>query len=495
MLELIKNKITELEEKERRKVYEASFIFQAGQAPQYQEWMTIIQEIPHRDEVKIFLEAEDEESCTMMRGSEEVEYASFIQKAPEDGEISVKVEIQKSIENCRLSIYDFNKFSEDFLRLPLDQAMKAFAMLFNETENYIIFELLGGDEFFHTKTMFFLPTGSTVAISAFNRRQRLEECRETSYFYNQETYALLPDDFKIETDYEENPFKVMFSKLEAVLSICYLASNATVQNEGVKFQVIGQRSIEYTYKFVEIIENHMIYKIYDWIHSGGNSIDKAIIARNIICLHCKYEPPLNIDARVLASIQSNYNLYLKDNVIQYLELKSKMAEFISDIVSRTGEYATELLDRFKTNLIAIFAFLFTVILADVVSDQPLDNIFTRDITIILEVVLAGSLVYLIICYKQSQYQMQKVYESYESMKKLYEGVLAQEDINDCFQNDKILLEMKKSIKKKECFYLTLWICFLVILLVIIETISDAPIIWAIVKKVFNQMISLKKIRY
>lgn len=482
MLELIKNRINSLEEKERRKVYEASFVFSIEQAPQYQEWIAIIQGIPQRDEIKIFLESEDEESCTMMRGSGETEYTSFIQMVPDDGEISVKVEIQKEMENCRFSIYNFSNFSEDFLCMPLDEAMKAFALLLREAEKYIIFEIFDGENTFNTKTMFFLPTGSAIALSSFDRKQRLQECRETSYFYNQETYELLPDDFKIVSSYEGNPLKELFSKLETILSICYLASNATVQDAGVKLQIIGQRSVEYVYRFFDICENPMLYKIYDWIHSGGNSMDKAIIARNIICLHCKYESPLNVDERVLASIQSNYNLYLKDNVTQYLELKNKVAKFISDTVSRTGEYATELLDRFKTNLIAVFGFLFTVILADVVSDQPLDNIFTRDITVILELVLAGSLVYLFICYKQSQYQMKKVYESYESLKKSYEGILAQEDINECFQNDEILLKMKKSVKRTEKIYLALWVCFLFIFLVIIENVSEAPIIWVFVKK-------------
>ena len=40
-----------------------------------------------------------------------------------------------------------------------------------------------------------------------------------------------------------------------------------------------------------------------------------------------------------------------------------------------------MLDKFKTNLLAILGFLFSVILANIVSDQPLDNIFTKDITI------------------------------------------------------------------------------------------------------------------
>ena len=115
-----------------------------------------------------------------------------------------------------------------------------------------------------------------------------------------------------------------------------------------------------------------------------------------------------MDTKILASIQSNYNLYLKDNVTQYLEMRNKVAEFISDIMSRTGEYATDLLDKFKTNIIAVFGFLFSVILANIVSDQPLDNIFTRDITIILELVLVGSVGYPLICYKQSKFQMEKM---------------------------------------------------------------------------------------
>lgn len=244
----------------------------------------------------------------------------------------------------------------------------------------------------------------------------------------------------------------------------------------MKLQIMGQRSVEYTCRLDEVNGNPVLYKIYDWIYSGASFIDKAIIARNIICLHCKYEPLLSLDVKVLSSIQSNYNLYLKDNVAQYLELKNKVAEFISDIVSRTGEYATELLDKFKANMIAVFGFLFSVVIADIVSDQPLDNIFTKDITVIMELILAGSVVYLFICYGQSKYQIKKVYDSYENLKKIYDGILTEDDICECFQNDYLIQNMKKTISRSEKIYLFIWSAFLVVLLVIVESISEAPII-------------------
>ena len=483
MLDHIMDKITDLTEEERRKIYTARFTFQSKQAVSYSELADIMRKIPLRDEIIIFFESENEDSFMMNRNSTEAEYREFMGEILEDEVISAKIEINKTLSAGYFSIYRFHKFAEDIVRLPMDEVLKIFAMLLDEAENSIVFEMFDNANAFYTKTMYFLPTGNNETSCSFDRKQRLSECRDTSYLYNQDVYALLPDDFKIEVGYEGNPFKELFFRLETVLAASMVASNAMLQEGQIKLQIVGQRSIDYAFKIDDVEGNRVLYKIYDWIYSGGSSIDKAIIARNIICLHCKYEPLLKVDTKILASIQSNYNLYLKDNVTQYLEMRNKVAEFISDIMSRTGEYATDLLDKFKTNIIAVFGFLFSVILANIVSDQPLDNIFTRDITIILELVLVGSVGYLLICYKQSKFQMEKVYDSYEKLKKSYEGILTEDDVRECFQDDSLLNDMKQTVNKAEKKYLFLWIAFLLIFFVIIEKISEAPIVFPIVKEV------------
>ena len=95
---------------------------------------------------------------------------------------------------------------------------------------------------------------------------------------------------------------------------------------------------------------------------------------------------------------------------------------------KTGEYANSLLDKFKSNLIAIFGFLFTTILADIVSENPVSSIFTSDIIVLLEVVLLGSIVYSLISNHQTKYEISKVYESYEQLKMNYNNVLSNDDI-------------------------------------------------------------------
>ena len=483
MLEHIRDKVLGLKEEERRKFYSACFSFPSSQALGFSELMEIIQKIPSRDEVRIFLSLENEDPFIIAKNSTEAEYRAFIEETREDEMIFTKIEINKTLADGHFSIYRYQKFVEDIVGLSMEDVLKTFSMFLDGAGKNIVFELFDSPNIFYTKTMYFLPVGNREIDCNFSRTQRLLACRDNTYFYNQDSYGLLPDDFKIEVGYEGNPFKELFMKLETILAASFIASNATIQGGQMKLQIMGQRSVDYVCRLNEITGNQVLYKIYDWIYSGGSSIDKAIIARNIICLHCKYEPLLNLDEKVLSSIQSNYNLYLKDNVGQYLELKNKVAEFISDIVSRTGEYATELLDKFKANVIAIFGFLFTVVIAGIVSDQPLNNIFTKDITVILELVLVGSVVYLFICYGQSKYQMNKVYESYEKLKKSYDKILTEDDIQECFQGDHLISDMKKTIGKSEKIYLFLWVVFLLVLLVIVEYISEAPVVVPFLKKI------------
>lgn len=82
----------------------------------------------------------------------------------------------------------------------------------------------------------------------------------------------------------------------------------------------------------------------------------------------------------------------KDNVSKYIELTNAMAGFIQESTNNVSDCISELLGHLKSNLIAVVSFIFTATLANIVSDQPLDNIFTYDITIIMYLVFVGSFV-------------------------------------------------------------------------------------------------------
>ena len=458
---------------ERMKVYEASFEFKIENAPKYYSFWNIIHSIPLRDKITIILQDNTERFYEFSAANID-SYEKFIGETLEEEYIDVKIRIEKDVVDNHFSIYSYDNFVNDILSLSIEEVMLAFSGLLNKARNYLIFDVLDQAIMFATKTMFFLPYGNGMINPEFNRLQRMEECKEVSYFYNFDTYEVLPDDFKITIDYENNPLTEVFRKISSLLSVSFIATSSTISGRRIKGIINGQRSMEYSCEINKLSGNKVLYSIYNWIYTDGNPIDKAIIARNVISLHCKYIPITEIDDKVMASIQSNYNLYLKDNVKEYLELKNKVAEFITETVSKTGEYAMSLLEKFKSNLIAIFGFMFTVILANIVSDQPLDNLFTKEITILVECVLVGSFVYLLICYVQSKYEIGKVYESYGQLKQNYKEILTEEDLSEIFEGDRIFNEMKNTIKHSQKLYLSMWIAFLIIAILVVEMLSNHP---------------------
>ncbi|HBZ5207512.1 TPA: hypothetical protein MJX78_001657, partial [Clostridioides difficile] len=213
-----------------------------------------------------------------------------------------------------------------------------------------------------------------------------------------------------------------------------------------------------------------------WISTDGNAIDKAIIARNIISLHCQFTDIIKTDAKTFSSIQSNFKLYQKDNVDKYIELKNKVAEYILEIVNNTGNIVIELLDRLKQNMMACFTFLFSVILANLVSDRPLDNILTKEITVIFEFVLVGSMGFMFISVLEMNYKLKKLQDGYNELKNSYNGIFDDNDILNIFNNDNVFNNNINDAKKKRLIFIIIWIILLLICFVGIELTSDYPIV-------------------
>lgn len=344
---------------ERMKVYEASFNFDLNNAPDYSYFFNIINFIPKRDNIKITLQDENERifEVSFSKTEGEEEYKTFLKNTLDDETINVKLRIDKKVEENHFSIYSYDEFVKDILMLSIEQVMIAFSGLLSQVSTFLVFDVYSPMTMFATKTMFFVPYRSQITNSEFNRKQRMESCKEVSYFYNFDTYEVLPDDFKITINYESNPLTELFQKITMLLSISFIATSSSINGRQLKGIINGQRTMEYCCDINNIPDNKVLYRIYNWIYTDGSPIDKAIIARNVISLHCKYVSIIEIDDKVMASIQSNYNMYLKDNVKDYLELKNKVAEFISDIVSKTGEYATSLLDKLN-QILLLFLVLF-----------------------------------------------------------------------------------------------------------------------------------------
>lgn len=444
--------------------------------PSLEKIKEIIELFPKRDELTLTITNISEESLIITNNIDICgDFSNFLEEI-EDEDFYITLDIKKNVENNVLSIYDFDCFITYITNKSIVEIIRAFHTLLSDRE-YIFFQLLDKEFLFSTTTMIFSNDLEQKSTINFSRKRKLKICNEFASFYSRNEYKLIPEDFDINSDTSNVTLERLFSTIRVILSMVYIADNSDINKGILSIEIYGQKKYQVSYNINnDIIPNEEIYKIYKWVSTDGNALDKVIIARNIISLYTQVMDIMNIDEQIFSSIQSNFKLYQKSNVDKYLELKNKLAEYLLELANRAADIVIEILDNLKKNMLGCFTFLFSVALANIVSNQPVNNIFTKDITFLSELILCGSFIFLLISRYEINYRLTKLNKGYIELKEHYVDILEESDINDIFQNNKLFNSHMKDAQKKKRLFLTIWFILLLICLISVELVSKSPII-------------------
>lgn len=392
-----------------------------------------------------------------------------------DEELHLKCHIDKAHINNSINIYNYNKFCDYINKKDIVNIMKLFANIL-QGNSCVCFNILDKNIHFSTSSIEF----KGISIEGTNlidfRHNRIESVKENANFRNGVEFSLVPEDFAFKQQESGNLLFEIFDKIRTLLSIAYIVNESEIVGDKLLLKVIGNRNVTEEIVINDICSNAWIQKIYSCIYVGGNVTDKVIIARNVLCLHCQYESLLNIDEKIFASIHANFSLYQRGNVDKYLQLKNDISDKINETIGKSSELALSIPNGIKNNLLAVFTFLFTVILANIVSDVPLTNIFTRDITRIFEVILVTSFLFLGYTVYEVNYRIMQIKSGFKSIKKNYEDIYQPEEMEEIFNNNQFEKDTIGEIKKKRDIFIVIWIILIVLGFIVIESLSDAPIV-------------------
>ncbi len=443
-----------------------------NQLPTYEEISNAISKFNIRDDIQIYLKDESEDSITISRNSNNKEnYGRFIKNNQQlEGDIDIKINIKKDINNNRISIYNIEKFFNKFNEKSLIDNLVFFNTRFKYDSN-IIFVNYDNEWMFNTNSIMMVNNDKDITIVQENRKEKIEKCNSVSNFANNMEFELIPEDFSIITTNMDNEFIERLQKFKILFSLIYIADYSYIDEENLKIKLNGFRNRDYIIKLNEFKYNKKydeFYKIYHWIFQDANEYDKITLTRNVIGMYCKYSHILDIDEKTFLAIKSNYNIYLKDNVDKYIELKNKLTEFVINTSNQMNDIIGNFIGNFEKNIAAFITFILGTMIANIVSDSPLDNILTNDVISIIIAILIGSIGYLVITIIATYYRFLSYKRSYDDLKESYSEILNEQDINIIFKNDKEYFYNKNNIKKISIIFSTIWI--LIILMAII-TIS------------------------
>jgi len=431
--------------------------------------------LPDRDGVKIEIYHEYENIDEVTK--EVIEKAIELLEEEDESEKNIKIEISKKIENSTLSIYSLEKFT-DILK-----SRKIENILFNFgdrcKEKGLVLHLLRDNYKFGSDKYIFIndrETGLSLLKNEIND-YIISERDELCNINSKEKINFLPNEFHLNYRTEEYlEIEKIFDSLTFALSMIAISNYSRFSGNELEYSIIGYKDmrskIELTNCFSDFSEINKIYDIFTWIYKEkDNILERMEISRNTITLYSLDDNILKVKDNILSSIKSSYGLYLKKNVDSYIKTLKELQELLKYLEDNFLDIQEKFSSKFKVNIGAIFTFFMTTVLFNTLSTGKIENIFTKDIsvlTISLLLVSAVVFTYEIIELNRSKNRLEK---SYKEKKNYFSFLLDENEIKSFFDDEKFLEENKKQLKKMRKEYIVLFIFTYIVVLIVLFILS------------------------
>lgn len=437
-----------------------------------EEWIGLLGEIPERDSATLSITISGEIESTSGDQESLLKVRDHVRDSTSDERARIKLAISKELKDDCLSVYSISAFSDFISSVSVKDFLVALEQRF---KNEIWFEVFSETVDFGSETIHFTsatlkgrhhPAGNKEADTS--RTEKLSLFRENCLVTGISSGRLLPSDLYLCTPEVNSKIFVKFNEACALLSLIFLASTSEIKaTEEFSYRFHGYKAAVYeNVKPSDIREScEYLQKIVSWCYEGGSCADKLGLVRNIVSIHLDSSGNPRFDKQLHDAIQSNYQIYLRENVQSYLEVKNKIGELLVGFIEKTSAISDDLLDSLKNNVAIIMTFLLTVVVVNGLKDNGEDVIFSNVYLGVVFVVSVVSAIWLLLLKKNLLHRYSLISSSLaDTIKNNYKGVLLPDEIDECvapaIQKNKITLGDELDGYAKLWKILLLSFCFL-----------------------------------
>ena len=428
--------------------------------------INVLKNISSRDEIAIhFFETEDSDSIDYLSTNRN-SWSEFIHelKSKNIQQSKIKIHIEKKSQEGLVSIYDIDSFTKYINSLSLSQFIAVINSFFSNSWGFEI-----QDEYYHqwkTNTIAFLRKNSTMNfhdIGNIDRKNRISDARKLCYSEIKK-YNLIPEDFYCSEIDITNPLQKTFLKACMIYMCSFIFDYSIFKNDVYEYKINGFKTLSEQIDIktisnikVDINSCRAIYDIYRWIYLGGNSTDKINIARYIISLNINCMT-LQLNPLAFESILSNYKIYEKQNVTQYLEMRNQLSELLINLQEKIMNIMDTFIGDFKKNILTLVSFFISVIVIEVVSNGDFTHGFTNEIIGLSSLFLLISFGLLIYSRWELTQKLNLYNKHYNQIKERYKDVLSDIELENIFEE----CDPQKNdtnahfVKKQKKYYSILW---------------------------------------
>lgn len=389
-----------------------------------------------------------------------------LQVAAQPASAAVTITLSKSVESNAVSLYSLSAFVQTLRSRRVREQLAIFdatslpasctwVQLFEETPSFSTATLMFGTT----------PPQSWPAFRRTELRARRDDLCHSEY----SPLSFVPDDFHLLVHSQDPDFNLLLDELCACASLLFLADFSAPASRGgtadaIEFKVNGYKAITGTFEFGKghAAKAEEWYRIYEWVYSGGSASDKLGLSRNIMSLHWKGSTADLVEGGVYSSIRSGYEIYLKQNVKQYIDIKNKLNDYLADLGARAAKMGDGLSDKFEKNITAFLSFFITSILAKVLTDKSFVGVFNRPVATIGLLIVAGSTLHLWLTTHVFNRDRRRLSADWDALKQRYSDLLNSDDLQRILDKAGGFQDVDVHLKAKRDLFVGVWILLLVV---------------------------------
>lgn len=398
--------------------------------------------ISDRDTWRLQLITEGDEDLFDIRAGSNMEEACNENRLQPyyDDYVTLVYTITKNKVNDTLSVYDYTLFQKHILGLTVTETLNA---LQNKLVETFVMEIWSDEyERFNTCSFAVIKKGDAHPGLVLNndRKKRNEKCDELCQWNNKFT-NLTPEDFFILNRDVEGVLTRLFDQLCLLLCACHVAdfssldkSGLTLRLSGYKMMVMESKAVKTCDLWFDTASKVQWYNIYYWCYTGGYTSDRLSIARNIISLNCPNINKLELNKSTLDSIKSNFKIFEKDNVRQYIKVRNDVSKTLLDMQEKVNSIVEGFTGDFHKSVISLGTFFLTVMVVRVIANGDIAGAFTGNIAILSLAFIVLSAVNLIYSRKTLGRKERLFTKHYEQLKERYSHLLSEEEKQKMFED-------------------------------------------------------------
>ncbi|DAB35188.1 MAG TPA: hypothetical protein CFH82_01440 [Sulfurospirillum sp. UBA12182] len=353
----------------------------------------------------------------------------------------IEIKISKVNTTDYLTIYSLDLFTKFLSEKNIEDIFKLFS-LFEKRK----FKILDGGHY-NFQTAYFVFGDSINFDNKTNqmlknldlsdREKKLKRINENTHFANASSIKFLPEDFYIINKSSNEALNKLFDKLTLTLVLRVFADISEFTKNQLVYKMYGYKTIKKEYDFInfdsEFIEDY--FKSYEEIFNTHTSVsDKIGLARNVISLHVVKDDFTKIKGNIESSIKSNYNIYLKENVKKYIDVKNKINDSIFSLTNKFDDATGNLISSFKTSFYTLASLLISLILFKVLkSSSTAFDLFSIEVFLFLCPVLIAMYLFKKYNIYEIRETKKRLISRYEQLKSQYKDILDNDDLKQIFE--------------------------------------------------------------